>query len=183
MRATYGRLDLRGGCRELRPRLPRLQPGRPGPLAAAAHGDPRVSRRRAQGQEHCCVSRAAGAGGQRAGGPRGSATLPCLHCCAPGGREGQRDGCVRWSRGKFQQHLRATRPSSRCLRRPGQGAGPDAELPRGRAHGKQREGSSHGSSPVLTDISSSLPLTHPAFPRPQWHEEVTGRQPAETVRY
>lgn len=33
---------------------PRLQPGRPGPLAAAAHGDPRVSRRRFQDQEHCC---------------------------------------------------------------------------------------------------------------------------------
>lgn len=40
-----------------------------------------------------------------------------------------------------------------------------------------------GPSLVLTDVSPSLPLTHPAFPRPQWHEEVTGREPAETVRH
>lgn len=80
---------------------PRLQPGRPGPLAAAAHGDPRVSRRRFQDQEHCCVSRAAGAGGQQAGSPRASATLPNPHCCSPGGREGQRDGRVWRSLGSF----------------------------------------------------------------------------------
>lgn len=147
-------------CGRLRPARPlRHKSGSSRPHAAGAHGDPRVSRRRTQGQKHHRVS-SARAWGARAGGREGGRpALGSRDAGQPGARVGAaRGGAAREVSGVLSL---AARPNLHCSEAPAAGRGRRDPTPRLPGSLGWVVGGGRGPAPALR---RHLPLLRPCSP-------------------